>query len=437
MIMSSRPLASSPRSFARTTAWTVAAVLAYAGAALAPGGAPVLLAAMPAAPLASVVDAHALAQRIAGAGVSVANASYRGASSAIAPFVNGGAAVGIASGVVLSTGLASATLGPRGTQGLGTALRTAGDPVLDARAAPGVTEDAAVLTFDVTSTQDTIAIRYAFGSDEYAGTLQQDHGDVLSIEVNGVSCANVAGRPVSVTSINADVNAAQFIANEAGGRPTPLAGLTVPLECVATVTPHVPAHVRIAIADTGDAAYDSAVFVAEGGMRAVTGMAPSTTHLAKAVEFRRVAFEQYFVTSDPAEIASLTTGALAHDWRRTGEAFDASIAGTAGMAPVCRFLGVGFLPQGPHFFTAATAECATLQANAAWQFESIPFAWTPVVADGACPAGTRPIYRLFNAGMGGAPGHRYTTSEDVAGDMRLKGWIAEGAGPGVVGCAAS
>lgn len=437
MTMSSLPLVNSRHSFARTTARAAAAVLAYAGVALVPGGTPSALAALPAAALAAPVDALALAQRIAGAGVSVSHASYRGAPAAVAPFVNGGAAVGIASGVVLSTGLATATLGPRGTQGLGTALGTAGDPALDARAAPGVTEDAAVLTFDVTPTQDTIAIRYAFGSDEYAGTLQQDHGDVLSIEVNGVACANVAGRPVSVNSVNADVNAALYVPNDAGARSTPLAGLTVPLDCVAAVTPNMPNRVRIAIADTGDAAYDSAVFVAEGGMRVVTGMAPTLTHLAKAVEFRRVAFEQYFVTSDPAEIASLTTGALAHAWRRTGEAFDASLAGTAGMAPVCRFFGVGFLPQGPHFFTAATAECTTLQASAAWQYEGVPFAWTPALADGTCSAGTRPIYRLFNAGMGGAPGHRYTTSEDVAGDMRLKGWIAEGAGPGVVGCAAS
>lgn len=386
---------------------------------------------------APAVSAHDLAQFIAGTGVIVSNASYRGAASAIAPFANGTAATGIATGVILSTGLAAHALGPRGDQPLGTVLGEPGDDALDARAAPALTEDAAVLTFDVTTASAAIAIRYVFASDEYAGTLQEDHGDVIAIEVNGVNCANVGGLPVGVSSISASVNASQYVDNDAGTRPTPLAGLTTPLECVAQVTPNVPNRVRIAIADAGDGAYDSALFVAQGSVRAVAGPAPTTSHVVKAVEFRRRDAEQYFITSDAAEIASLATGALAHDWTRTGEAFNVSLTGTAGTESVCRFFGSGFAPRAPHFFTSVAQECAAVKADGAWSFEGDAFAWVAPSADGTCAAGTRPVFRLWNDGADGVPGHRYTTSADVAGDMRAKGWIAEGAGVGVIGCAAS
>jgi hypothetical protein len=402
----------------------LAALTLFATAGLATAAAPVF-------------RADDFAQFIASTGVTVSNASYRGAASAAAPFANGTAATGIAAGVILSTGIASHALGARGDQPLGSVLGEPGDDALDAYATPALTEDAAFLAFDVTTAGSQIAIRYVFGSDEYAGTLQEDHGDVIAIEVNGVSCANVGGVPVGVSSINASVNASQFVDNEGGARPTPLAGLTVPLECVAQVTPNVPNRVRIAIADAGDGAYDSAVFVAQGSVRAVTGLAPTTSHVVKAVEFRRRDAEQYFVTSDPAEIASLANGALAHEWVRTGEAFNVSVTGTAGAVPVCRFLGTGFAPQGPHFFTSVAEECAARKSDPAWHFEGEAFAWAAPSVDGTCAAGTRPVFRLFNDGAGGAPGHRYTSNAGVAGDMRAKGWIAEGAGAGVIGCAAS
>lgn len=431
MIMSSLlPARFATRTSAYLARTALASVLALAAAGIATP------ARSESPPIGTPVDATALAQRLAGPGVTVANASYTGAKSAVAAYVNG-TAVGLASGVVLSTGPASETLGRRDVQRLGTVFGEPGDAALDARVAPQLTEDAAILTFDVTTAQDAIAIRYVFASDEYAGTVQEDFSDVLAIDVDGVSCANVNGVPVGVHAISATSNAALFIDNDAGARATPFPGLTVPLECVAAVTPNVPHRVRIAIADAGDGAFDSAVFVAEGGVRGVSGMTPTTSHVVKAVEFRHVDGEQYFVTSHAGEIASLDAGALAHDWVRTGAAFNASVAGTGGAAPMCRFFGPAFPPVGAHFFTPVAEECALVKTNPAWQFEGIAFGLAPADAQGECASGTRPVYRLYNDGMGGAPGHRYTTDRDVAGDMRLKGWIPEGAGDGVIGCAAS
>ncbi len=56
-------------------------------------------------------------------------------------------------------------------------------------------------------------------------------------------------------------------------------------------------------------------------------------------------------------------------------------------------------------------------------------------AQGTCPAGTQPIYRLYNRGAGGAPNHRFTTDAAIRSGMLAQGWQAEGAGPGVTMCA--
>jgi hypothetical protein len=56
-------------------------------------------------------------------------------------------------------------------------------------------------------------------------------------------------------------------------------------------------------------------------------------------------------------------------------------------------------------------------------------------ADGTCPAGTIPVYRMFNNGMGGAPNHRFTTDLTVRQQMIDAGYTPEGAGIGVGWCA--
>ena len=51
---------------------------------------------------------------------------------------------------------------------------------------------------------------------------------------------------------------------------------------------------------------------------------------------------------------------------------------------------------------------------------------------GHCPAGTLPVYRLYNQGMGAAPNHRYTTSLATRAAMVAQGWVPEGIGPDAV-----
>ena len=57
-------------------------------------------------------------------------------------------------------------------------------------------------------------------------------------------------------------------------------------------------------------------------------------------------------------------------------------------------------------------------------------------ATGDCPAGAVPVYRLYHNGQGGAPNHRFTTSDATRTQMLAAGYVAEGAGVGVGLCVA-
>ena len=57
-----------------------------------------------------------------------------------------------------------------------------------------------------------------------------------------------------------------------------------------------------------------------------------------------------------------------------------------------------------------------------------------ISAAGADFAGTVPVYRLYNNGMGNAPNHRFVTSLAERQNMINLGWVAEGAGIDVGMC---
>ena len=108
-----------------------------------------------------------------------------------------------------------------------------------------------------------------------------------------------------------------------------------------------------------------------------------------------------------------------------------------GSADVCRFFSMTFDPKSSHFYTLDPNECALVKVNPNWQLEALRvFGLLATGPQGDCPAGSDPIYRLYNDGQGGAPNHRYTTSLATRTTMLGLGWIPEGHGPlGVIMCA--
>ena len=166
------------------------------------------------------------------------------------------------------------------------------------------------------------------------------------------------------------------------------------------------------------------------------GLLPSVAFGASstAVEYYHGGYGHYFVTASPQEIEALDTGRIS-GWSRTGESFDVLELDTEGAANVCRYLSVPpFADGSSHFYSALARECAMVQGDPGWLFEGDVFALILPDAAGACTGGMVPLYRLYNNGRSGAPNHRYTTSPTIRSAMLVQGWIAEGAGIGVIGC---
>jgi hypothetical protein len=168
------------------------------------------------------------------------------------------------------------------------------------------------------------------------------------------------------------------------------------------------------------------------GSRAIPELAPVPPG-GRAVEFYNAGFRHYFITANPAEIASLDSGATP-GWARTGESFNVFATGATDLVGVCRFFGL-FGAKSSHFYAPMGLGCeALLPSNPTWSYEGVVFYTALPDADGGCPAGQVPVYRLYNNGQGGAPNHRFTTNQTVQAEMIANGYVAEGRGTGVGMC---
>jgi hypothetical protein len=237
-----------------------------------------------------------LAGALAGAGVSISNVTYTGDNRAAGAYTNGASTIGF-DGIVLSSGYVQTHTGEettcsRGVEGPNdcnesgganggensTSLGTPGDSDLDALlpSGSGATEDATILQFDFIPEQSTLHFSYVFSSEEYNDYVGGGFNDVFGFFVNGANCALVPGTsdPVGVDTINnGDIGGGfpphhpEFYRDNV--RPSPsidsqMDGLTTILGCTAHVNAGQTNHVKLAIADTNDSAFDSAVFIAAG-----------------------------------------------------------------------------------------------------------------------------------------------------------------------------
>ena len=180
------------------------------------------------------------------------------------------------------------------------------------------------------------------------------------------------------------------------------------------------------------------------GSLTLTPLPPPVT-IVQVDEFYHPGLRHYFITADAAEKQLLDTG-VHPGWERTGESFKAYATGSrpdGSISPVCRYYGNPLRGLDSHFYSASGKTGDTLECESV--FVAFPSAWLlesdnvfqinlPDTATGACPAGTIPVYRLWNQRTDS--GHRYTTSAAIKAQMLAAGYLAEGYGPdGVVMCA--
>jgi len=221
--------------------------------------------------------------------VEAYNVNYTGHNDAIGYFANGINLIGLTDGIIMSTGRVADAVGPNNSGSTTTNFNTPGDPNLNA-IIPQTTQDAAVLTFNFIPASDQLEFRYVFGSEEYpefAPPNSTSFNDVFAFFISGGPQAynnyNIAllpgtTTPVSINNVNAVTNSAFYISNWPASINIEYDGFTVPLTAVAAVTQCEVYHLKIAIADVGDGAYDSAVFLEAGSFSAGEGVDITATN---------------------------------------------------------------------------------------------------------------------------------------------------------------
>jgi hypothetical protein len=229
-----------------------------------------------------------LAATLVGEGVTVSNPVYTGASLSGGTFEFTGDhdALGISSGIILSSGYISDVEGPNTSSQISRAMMTPGDADLTALSG-FITYDAAILEFDfeVAEGADRVYFEYLFGSEEYNEFVGSQFNDVFAFFVNGQNCATVGGSPVSINTINngrplvLPTNPEYYVNNDPRHQDntkttvpwdellhSEMDGFTVVLVCEAKVEAGVTNTMKLAIADASDRVLDSWVFIKAGSL---------------------------------------------------------------------------------------------------------------------------------------------------------------------------
>lgn len=236
---------------------------------------------------------------LVGSCVSVSNITYNG--SATPPpgdgrgaFTTGTTNLGIGAGVILASGNVGAAAGLASSFASST-LGSGSDPDLAQLAGGPTINDRSVLEFDFVPEGDSINFRFVFGSEEYPEFVCSGFNDAFGFFLSGPGIAgpfsggaiNLAlvpntTIPITINTINSgtpggaypastcaasdpnwQANSVYYVDNT-GGTTIAYDGFTVVLTARAAVQCGQTYHIKLAIGDAGDSAYDSGVFLEAG-----------------------------------------------------------------------------------------------------------------------------------------------------------------------------
>lgn len=225
---------------------------------------------------------------LVGQGVTVSNVSYSGSNGAIGSFQAANTSLGIDEGIILTTGTINSgpdgPYGPNNKSNAGLDNFAGGYGPLTNLVGTN-TYNAAILEFDFVPKSDSVKFEYVFGSEEYPEWVGDQFNDVFAFFISGPgipggtkNMALIPGtiQPVAINNVNNGTanngpcqNCAYYV-NNGNGSNAPFKsnpfyiqydGFTVPLEASSAVECGETYHLIIAIADVGDAIYDSGIFL--------------------------------------------------------------------------------------------------------------------------------------------------------------------------------
>jgi len=209
-----------------------------------------------------------LATTLAGSNVTITNASISGMPLQYGQFTYTGVGFPLSDGVVFSTGSIFDVPGPNSSGGTTGGMGGGGNALLTSISGQP-TNDAVLLQFDFQVQSDNIEFEYIFASEEY-NEFVGSFNDVFGFFISGpgiVGEENIAlvpgtTTPVSINNINLGNYWQYFNNNEGGTTNIEFDGYTTSLKAQKTgLIPCSTYTLKLIIADAGDAAYDSGVFL--------------------------------------------------------------------------------------------------------------------------------------------------------------------------------
>ncbi len=222
-------------------------------------------------------------------GVTVSNIQYTGGGMSVGSFSNGQVTnLGMTDGIVMSTGtlFLSPFIGSPASNFASTSMGEPGDPLLNTLVPGYITYDATIIEFDLIPVGNMLDFQYVFASEEYPEYVFSSFNDVFGFFISGPSpyggnytnenIAIIPGTslPVAINNVNASLNSAYFVDNQAiPGMTIVYDGFTTPLMAGIHVIPGSSYHLKMAIADVGDAVFDSGIFLKAQSMKSymITG----------------------------------------------------------------------------------------------------------------------------------------------------------------------
>lgn len=234
-----------------------------------------------------------------GSGVTVSNIQFTGSGGAIGDFSAPGTNLGIANGILLTTGTVLNTgegpHGPNNKPNAGIDNGTGGyGPLTNLLPNGTQTYNASVLEFDFIPYSDTVRFKYVFASEEYPEYVGQIFNDVFAFFISGPGIPggtqNMAKVPgsntiIAINNVNNGtsnsgpcMNCAHYVNNGTGSNAPfngssnylQYDGFTSVLEAVSQVQCGQTYHLRIAIADVGDGIFDSGIFLEANSLTSKT-----------------------------------------------------------------------------------------------------------------------------------------------------------------------
>ena len=196
--------------------------------------------------------------------------------------------LGLERGLVMTTGSALNTIGPNNIGSQSTINDGVGDADLDYLSTVfgdgTLSENACIIELDVLAATNELTFEYVFGSEEYPEYVNDVFNDIFAFLISGPGITgdpNIANQeniailpngmdtPVQINSVNNLQNWEYYRDNTNGlslqydGLTSDAYGIKKSLTAIAQVQPCSTYHLKFAIADRGDASFDSGVFISE------------------------------------------------------------------------------------------------------------------------------------------------------------------------------